>query len=155
MGGFIYSLEDPQTVFDIKGSKSEPEGRVIVFKRKEEDNENQVFLLELGDPPRAVDSDDEDEDDTKRARFKAWFGSWWGWGSKKNEVLQEKDLDEAHEKVYRQKKKAKFSHELLAGAAAYEAVKAWEKKKEENGEEVEHSTAKKLIASFAAAEVKL
>ena len=43
----------------------------------------------------------------------------------------------------------------MAGAAAFAAVKAWEHRQEENGEEMEHSTAKKAIAVFAAAEVSL
>lgn len=42
----------------------------------------------------------------------------------------------------------------MAGAAAFAAVQMWEKKKEEDGEEMEHATIKKLVAGFAAAEVR-
>jgi hypothetical protein len=47
------------------------------------------------------------------------------------------------------------SYELIAAAAAYEAVNIWEKKQKEEGNEVHHATAKKLIASLAAKEVIL
>lgn len=43
----------------------------------------------------------------------------------------------------------------MAGAAAFAAVQMWEKKKEEDGEEMEHATIKKLVAGFAAAEVRV
>lgn len=45
------------------------------------------------------------------------------------------------------------SYELIAAAAAYEAVNVWEKKQKEEGKEVQHATAKKLIAGIAAKEV--
>lgn len=46
-----------------------------------------------------------------------------------------------------------YSYELIAAAAAYEAVNVWEKKQKEDGNEVHHATAKKLIAGIAAKEV--
>lgn len=45
------------------------------------------------------------------------------------------------------------SYELIAAAAAYEAVNVWEKQQREEGKEVQHATAKKLIAGIAAKEV--
>lgn len=48
-----------------------------------------------------------------------------------------------------------ISFELIAAAAAYEAVNVWEKKQKEEGNEVHHATAKKLIAGLAAKEVIL
>ncbi|KAF7728494.1 hypothetical protein EC973_006047 [Apophysomyces ossiformis] len=150
--GFIYTLHDPSVVVDIRKKLSEEGAVVMVYDRKEDKMPaNQLWSIEPADPP-LVDTDDEDEDDSKRARLRAWFGQWSGWGDKKKEVLNERELNEAHEKVYT-KKKAKLSHELLAGAAAYEAVKAWERKQQEEGKEVHHATAKKLIASIAAAEL--
>ncbi|KAI8379210.1 uncharacterized protein BYT42DRAFT_568010 [Radiomyces spectabilis] len=151
--GIIYTLADPNTVVDIKGGKSEVNARVMVYKRKEEAEEamNQRWNLELGDPLK-VDDDDDEEDDSKSARLRAWFGSWIGWGDKKREVLNEQELGEAHKKVYKEKK-SHVSYELLAGAAAFEAVRAWEKKKEESGEEVKYGLAKKLVAGLAAAEL--
>lgn len=67
---------------------------------------NQLWTLELADPPKVIDSDEEDEaDDHKCARLRAWFGSWGGWNkSAKDNVLQEKELKEAHKKVYEKKK---------------------------------------------------
>ncbi|CAK5271190.1 unnamed protein product [Mycena citricolor] len=46
---------------------------------------------------------------------------------------------------------ASFSHELIAGAAAFEAAKAYEKHCAENGKPDSHATAKELIAGFAGA----
>ncbi|KAI9321326.1 hypothetical protein BX666DRAFT_1900932 [Dichotomocladium elegans] len=153
--GHIYRLSDPRKVFDIKGSKDEAGTRVVMYKRKEEVEEaaNQLWTIELADPPKPVDSDDEEEDDSKRARINAWFGSWWGWGRKKNEVLDERELEEANKKVYEEKKKSHFSYELLAGAAAFAAVKMWEHKREEDGQPMDHALVKQLIAGFAAAEI--
>lgn len=142
----------------------------MIYKKKPlEEATNQLWTIELADPPRNIDSDDESEDDSKRERIKAWFGRWDGWGHKKRQVLSEKELEEANKKVYKEKKsKARYalnlndmqkpniffsSYELIAAAAAYEAVNVWEKKQAEGGEEVHHATAKKFIAGLAAKEV--
>ncbi|KAI8145774.1 hypothetical protein BJV82DRAFT_602228 [Fennellomyces sp. T-0311] len=162
--GFIYQLSDPNMVVDIRHELSEVDARVMMYKRKKypaeegkkETKKNQLWEIELSDPPRQVDSDDEDEDDSKRARMRAWFGNWKGWGDKKKEVLNEERLNEAHRKVYddeQKKKKSTLSYELIAGAVACEAVKMWERKQEEDGKDVDHSKSKQLIASFAAAEL--
>lgn len=50
-----------------------------------------------------------------------------------------------------QKHEAKLSHELIAGAAAFEAAKAYEDHKAKNGEPDNHATAKELLAGFAGA----
>ncbi|KAL0073486.1 carbohydrate-binding module family 13 protein [Phycomyces blakesleeanus] len=155
--GFIYSLHNENIVFDIRKAEVAEGGRVIVYKRKgiSEDSSkkplHQYWSVELGDPPK-IDEDDEEEDESKRARLRSWFGNWSGWDKRKNGMLVEHDLEEAHEKVYTEKK-ASLSHELLAGAAAFAAVHAWEKRQEEAGEEVHHSMTKKLLASLAAAEM--
>ncbi|KAI9253023.1 hypothetical protein BY458DRAFT_443465, partial [Sporodiniella umbellata] len=47
--------------------------------------------------------------------------------------------------------KGKLSHELIAGAASYEAVKAYQKHCEEQGKPSDHATAKALLAGFAGA----
>lgn len=130
--------------------------RAIVYKRKdgaedgEEQHANQGWSIELGDPPKVVDP--EEEEDGKGERLQAWFGNWFGWGDRKKDVLKEEELDDAHTKIYKEKK-SHASHQLLAGAVAYQAVRIWEKKQEEKGEEVNHGTLKKIIASIAAAEV--
>ncbi|KAI8342730.1 hypothetical protein BC941DRAFT_413683 [Chlamydoabsidia padenii] len=150
-GHYIYTLSDSNVVVDIRKSEMEAGARVIVYKRKEgEENVNQGWSLELGDPPKVVDP--EEEEDGKGERLQAWFGNWFGWGDKKKDVLKEEELDAAHTKVYKEKK-SHASHQLLAGAVAYQAVKIWEKNQEEKGEDVSHGTLKKIIASIAAAEL--
>ncbi|KAI9316975.1 hypothetical protein BX666DRAFT_1857866 [Dichotomocladium elegans] len=159
--GYIYQLSDANMVVDIRHEDPNVDARVMIYKRKPVPPENpdsiknQLWTLELSDPPRQVDSDDEDEDDSKRARIRAWFGNWKGWGDRKKEVLSEDGLHEAHEKVYNDEKKRMKSHlssELIAGAVGYEAVHLWEKKRSENGEE-DLSKAKKMIAEYAATEL--
>ncbi|KAH8548019.1 hypothetical protein BGW37DRAFT_508791 [Umbelopsis sp. PMI_123] len=49
--------------------------------------------------------------------------------------------------------KSKLSHELIAGAASFEAVKAWEDHQRREGKTVNHSFAKELLAGFVGAEV--
>ncbi|PIG79327.1 cipC-like antibiotic response protein [Aspergillus arachidicola] len=52
----------------------------------------------------------------------------WGWG----------ESDEAHQKVYGQEKhEGKLSHELIAGAASFEAMKAWEDRQRKEGKPVD------------------
>ncbi|TID22683.1 putative phosphoglycerate mutase family protein [Venturia nashicola] len=46
---------------------------------------------------------------------------------------------------------ASLSHELIAGAASYEAMKAYEKHVAENGEPPSHEKAKELLAAFTGA----
>ncbi|KAK6455340.1 uncharacterized protein RJT20DRAFT_1180 [Scheffersomyces xylosifermentans] len=58
-----------------------------------------------------------------------------------------------HEKVYGDKHEGKFSHELLAGAASFEAAKLFEDKQRKEGKPVSHKFAKELLAGFAGAEV--
>ncbi|KAG8902656.1 hypothetical protein FRC01_009521 [Tulasnella sp. 417] len=52
----------------------------------------------------------------------------------------------AHQQVTSAGHKAELSHELIAGAAAYEAAKAWEKHQEDNGAPPSHAKAKELLA---------
>ncbi|KAI9498745.1 hypothetical protein BDB00DRAFT_799332 [Zychaea mexicana] len=161
--GFIYQLSEPKNVLDIRHELSEVDARLMIYKRKEypehegkETKKNQLWDIELSDPPRAVDSDDEDEDDSKRARMKAWFGNWKAFGSHKKEILDEKELTDAHRKVYEdeeKKKKSTLSYELIAGAVAVQAVRMWEQKQEEEGKDVDSSMSKKLVAGFAATEL--
>jgi hypothetical protein len=144
-------------VVHIRKSEEQVGARVIVYKRREEEDPshphlNQKWSIELGDPPKVVDP--EEEEDGKSERLQAWFGNWFGWGDKKKHILQERELDDAHKKVYHEKK-AHASHQLVAGAVAYQAVKVWEKQQEEKGEPVSHGTMKKVIASIAAAEVSV
>ncbi|EEA19702.1 hypothetical protein TMatcc_009847 [Talaromyces marneffei ATCC 18224] len=49
------------------------------------------------------------------------------------------------------KHESSFSHELIAGAASYEAAKAYERHCEANGQPASHAEAKELLAGFAGA----
>ncbi|KAI9254683.1 hypothetical protein BY458DRAFT_520984 [Sporodiniella umbellata] len=152
---YLYLLENPQQVVDIKKANAEAGASIMIFDRKESPEEgiNQLWDIQLADPPKVLDSSDDEEDDSKRARLNAWFGSWFGWGhDKKQRVLQEEELHKAHDKVYK-KKKSHLSYEIIAGAVAVEAVKHYMNKQEENGEDVRFKGAKEAIAGFAAAEM--
>ncbi|KAI6122195.1 hypothetical protein EDD16DRAFT_1572679 [Pisolithus croceorrhizus] len=46
---------------------------------------------------------------------------------------------------------ASLSHELLAGAASYEAAKAYERHVESNGQPASHAQAKEILAGLAGA----
>ena len=58
-----------------------------------------------------------------------------------------------HEKVYGDQHEGKFSHELIAGAASFEAAKLFEDRQRREGKPVSHSFAKELIAGIAGGEV--
>ncbi|CAF9936618.1 MAG: hypothetical protein HETSPECPRED_010390 [Heterodermia speciosa] len=66
---------------------------------------------------------------------------------------------DAHQEVYQQNggydepNEAKFSHELVAGAAAFAGMKKFEDHQREKGEPVNHAFAKELLAGFAGGEV--
>jgi len=57
----------------------------------------------------------------------------------------------AHQEVTNAPHEAKLSHEVIAGAAAYEAAKAWEKHQEANGEKPSHGKAKEIFAGVIGA----
>ncbi|CEL62635.1 hypothetical protein RSOLAG1IB_04991 [Rhizoctonia solani AG-1 IB] len=54
----------------------------------------------------------------------------------------------AYDQVTQRPHEASWSHELIAGAAAFEAAKAYENHLAENGQPDSHATAKELIAGF-------
>jgi hypothetical protein len=61
--------------------------------------------------------------------------------------------EDAHAAVYGGTHEGSFTHELLAGAAAFEAMRAYEKRREAEGEPVSHAFAKELLAGFIGAEI--
>jgi len=71
----------------------------------------------------------------------------FGWGESKD----------AHDEVYGnadgEPREGKFSHELLAGAASFEAFKLFEDKQRKDGQPVSHAFAKELLAGIAGGEV--
>ncbi|THH28954.1 hypothetical protein EUX98_g5240 [Antrodiella citrinella] len=61
------------------------------------------------------------------------------------------DQAQAYNQVNEAPHKAALSHELIGGAAAYEAEKAWQHHLEKEGKPTSHEKAKELIAGFAGA----
>ncbi|CAG8499857.1 hypothetical protein C2G38_560095 [Gigaspora rosea] len=61
-----------------------------------------------------------------------------------------------HDDVYNDKKhKGHLTHEIIAGAAAFEAMKSYEKKKAEaSGQKDKHAFLKEALAGIAAAEAE-
>ncbi|RDA84278.1 hypothetical protein CP532_3344 [Ophiocordyceps camponoti-leonardi (nom. inval.)] len=57
----------------------------------------------------------------------------------------------AYEEVTQGSHEAKFSHELLGGAAAYEAAKAYEDHVARNGQPDDHAQAKEILAGVIGA----
>merc|ERR1712113_228949 len=63
---------------------------------------------------------------------------------------------DAHEQVYNgddDQNQAKFSHELIGGAAAFEGMKLFEDRQRKEGKPVSHQFAKEMLVGFAGAEV--
>ncbi|KAF4303834.1 putative antibiotic response protein [Botryosphaeria dothidea] len=69
----------------------------------------------------------------------------FGWG----------ESHDAYQQVYEgdSKNESSFSHELVAGGAAFAGFKAFEDHQRKEGKPVNHAFAKELLAGFAAAEV--
>ncbi|KAL8709743.1 MAG: hypothetical protein Q9220_005529 [cf. Caloplaca sp. 1 TL-2023] len=66
------------------------------------------------------------------------------------------ESEDAHQQVYgdgNDDNQAKFSHELIGGAAAFEGMKLFEDHQRKDGKPVSHAFAKELLAGFAGAEV--
>ncbi|SLM33527.1 -like antibiotic response protein [Lasallia pustulata] len=70
------------------------------------------------------------------------------------------ESQDAHQQVYGQgggdggfDNQAKFSHELIAGGAAFEGFKLFEDKQRKEGKPVSHAFAKELLAGIVGGEV--
>ncbi|GJN71553.1 CipC1 protein, concanamycin induced protein C [Purpureocillium lilacinum] len=61
------------------------------------------------------------------------------------------DQAQAYDQVVNRPHEAKWSHELIGGAAAFEAAKAYEDHVARNGHPDEHSTAKEILAGVIGA----
>ncbi|KAK0651698.1 hypothetical protein B0T16DRAFT_324020 [Cercophora newfieldiana] len=53
---------------------------------------------------------------------------------------------------YNDDHRAKFSHELVGGAAAFEAMHVWEKERQAEGKPMSHGFAREALAAMAGAE---
>jgi len=61
------------------------------------------------------------------------------------------DQAQAYDQVTERPHEASWSHELIAGAASYEAAKAYENHVAENGQPASHAKAKEILAGFTGA----
>ncbi|KZT05527.1 uncharacterized protein LAESUDRAFT_701788 [Laetiporus sulphureus 93-53] len=61
------------------------------------------------------------------------------------------DKQDAYNQAVNSPHQAELSHEVISGAAAYEAAKAYEKHCEQNGKPASHAEAKELLAGFTGA----
>ena len=60
--------------------------------------------------------------------------------------------DEAYDGYKQVHHEGKFSHELVAGAAAFAGIHEWEKRQREEGNTVSHGAAKEFLGAIVAAE---
>src|SRR4051812_11989456 len=71
----------------------------------------------------------------------------FGWGHREHH-------EDAHQQVYGgQVEHASLTHELLAAAVAFAAMRKYEQHQREQGAEVKHGLAKELLAAFVGAEL--
>lgn len=63
------------------------------------------------------------------------------------------DHEDSHAAVYGEQHEAKFSHELLAGGASFEAFKLFEDRQRSEGKPVSHAFAKEMLAGIVGGEV--
>ncbi|KAJ8660056.1 hypothetical protein O0I10_004284 [Lichtheimia ornata] len=56
-----------------------------------------------------------------------------------------------HEEVHKEGHEGHHAHEAIAGAATYEAIKAYQEHCEKEGKPTDHATAKKVMGGLAAA----
>ncbi|KAK0670448.1 hypothetical protein QBC41DRAFT_354992 [Cercophora samala] len=64
------------------------------------------------------------------------------------------EAKDAHAQMYSNERESKgnLGHEMLGGAAAFEAMHLWEKEQRRKGEPVSHGFAKEALAAMAGAE---
>ncbi|RDK41663.1 hypothetical protein M752DRAFT_294502 [Aspergillus phoenicis ATCC 13157] len=76
---------------------------------------------------------------------------WFSDDSEQAQAAQEFREFNPQEQEVTEEHKAKFSHELIGGAAAYEAMKAYEEHQAKNGKPDNHAQAKEILAGLAGA----
>jgi hypothetical protein len=64
------------------------------------------------------------------------------------------EAEDAYNQVHGDKPPHEVTHELVAGAAGFEALRLFEKHREKEGAPEHHALAKEMLAGFAAAEVE-
>ncbi|KAG1446551.1 hypothetical protein G6F46_011587 [Rhizopus delemar] len=166
--GYIYCLADPRLVLDIRGGGSKEGTKIILYKRKESDNQNQLWtIIPVGGPNEAHQIPYYPPPDYPQPGHQQQPQSYpaypsTGYGPPDNHppsyggqvaYPSYEEASGAHHQVYNEGRKAHLSHQLIAGAAAYEAVKAYRRHQERQGEEMSHGFIKQGVAALAAAEI--
>ncbi|KDN41766.1 hypothetical protein RSAG8_07297, partial [Rhizoctonia solani AG-8 WAC10335] len=64
---------------------------------------------------------------------------------------EDSDQAQAYDQVTQRPHEASWTHELIAGAAAYEAAQAYEDHVAENGQPPDHARAKEILAGITGA----
>ncbi|GAB5585724.1 hypothetical protein Unana1_00624 [Umbelopsis nana] len=152
--GFVHVLADPRLVLDIRGGVSKEGASVILYERKLQGNANQQWSLE------PFGNSGGQQGNTGQYIPQQNIGNYPpppGYQNSGNSypTPRPEDLHEAHREVYKEKK-AHLSHELIAGAAAFEAVRTYAHHQQNEGKPIAHPHAKQAIAAIASAEaVKL
>ncbi|KAI9287234.1 ricin B lectin domain-containing protein [Umbelopsis sp. AD052] len=153
--GFIHVLADPRLVLDIRGGISKEGSPIILYERKHQNNANQQWVLEpygntggqygvASNPTQQTIGGYPPPPGYQQNAYQQ-PGNTWG-------VPRPEDLHEAHREVYKERK-AHLSHEVIAGAAAFEAVRAYAHHQQNEGKPIAHPHAKEAIAAIASAEV--
>ncbi|KAI9492018.1 ricin B lectin domain-containing protein [Zychaea mexicana] len=181
-GGFIHLLADPRMVLDIRGGGSRKGTKVILYKRKEDDNDNQRWIIEpfgqpfqpepvsgpYGNNPYGTTPDQQPNPygappppnsygsnpyGTTPQSGLAGYGSPDPYSS--GAPIPYEQAAEVHREVYTEptERKAHLSHQLIAGAAAFEAVKAYRRHQEAKGEDFNHGFLKQSVAALAATQI--
>ncbi|KAF7723278.1 hypothetical protein EC973_002124 [Apophysomyces ossiformis] len=155
--GFICILADPRLVLDIKGGSDRDGTKVILYSRKDHDNENQKWIIEpFGAPPPPAGGFGGygPPDDQNPVYQNQGYQNpvWAAYPPPAYAPIPYEQAESAHKEVYHERK-AHLSHQVIAGAAAYQAVKSYIRHQEREGKEVRFEFAKKAIAALAAAEV--
>ncbi|KAI7862857.1 ricin B lectin domain-containing protein [Spinellus fusiger] len=178
--GFIYILADPRLVLDIKGGRTKDGTKVILYERKESDTINQRWsIVPYGNyaqqtPQEALSAypmpahyqQGQGQGYPQQGQGQGYYqqgqpqGNYGGYGPPDDQnsryssasVLPYEQASEAHRQVYTERK-AHLSHQVIAGAAGYEAVKAYIRHQESQGTPVNHQFAKKAIAGIVAAQM--
>lgn len=150
--GYIHVLADPRLVLDIRGGESKEGAPVILYERKHQQNSNQQWILE------PYGNAGQGQQYPVQPNLYSQQQGVGGYGRPDNEhqgyqVPRPENLCDAHREVYKEKKQAHLSHELIAGAAAFEAVRAYTRRQQDKGQPIAHPFAKEAIAAIASAEV--
>jgi len=147
--GYIYLVSNPKLVLDVKHESDKQGAKVIIWNRKTYDHENQLWDLEpCGKSSSSVSMIGNDEIYTYRSSIDG------------DEIIPEivpplEDLQESRRAVYAgEMKGAWLTLEIIAGAAACQAVESWEERQQREGKIVVHQVVKHEIINLTITEVE-